>query len=433
MNTRLADRQITALVAEQASSSEVITAAEGLLALQKDWTRIVQGMPSKSPLQDWKYLLCWWQTFVQSVDSQLRVLVIREGEQIVAIFPFFMETRSKLSPMQRRLRPFGYSGRLEPYDLTEEPLVAIASGYEQRSVDVAVQWLQSGLHAGLWDCCILNWFGESKPRLRNREWIRFTAKPGPAYVSLPSDWAAFKKTLTRSMRDNLPYYGRLLTREGHTWQIEVADLGPDWQRALTELVRLHRLRACASNDKHRVDHLNTEAHKNFLGSMHDSFRGDTRSYIAMLRVDNEIVGAQLLLDDGRTMVVSYSGYDPKWSRYSPLLILQSEMIQQAIARGVSRLDLLCGRAQWQERWQPTRDFPINKLILASKSLLATVRCINYVIARESTIYWQKSKLCRWLKRSRLMGSLQSCVQALYLGQARHAHLLMLAHRLRFHF
>ncbi len=395
-------------------------------------------MPSKTPLQDWKYLVSWWNTFGRTCpqtgrSGRLYVLLIRSDKNPIAIVPFFCTDTANFSAMPRRLRPFGYAGRLELYDLTEEPLIAIRPGFERAVIQITTNWLQEGLKRKYWDCCVMKWFGETDPTNTNRYWQRFTRKVGPAYVALPNDWKRFKKSLSRSMRDNLPYYSRLLTREGHDWQIEIADIGPDWQSALSDLIRLHRLRACASNDKNRVDHFSSAAHKDFFNAIHDAFRRNTRSFICILRIDGETAAAQLFLDDGKTMVLSYSGYDPRWSRYSPLLILQSEMIQQAISRGIQRLDLLCGEAQWQERWQPTRDFPINKLVLASKRPIATIRCINYVVARELLIYWGKSRFARWLKRTRASSSLQSCGQALYLGLARHAHLLNYAHRLRCHF
>ena len=405
--------------------------------LREDWHRLSMRMHSKTALHDWQYLLTWWETFgrrcpITRRPGEHHVLIVRSGSQIVGILPFFAIERSKFSLMPKRLRPFGYAGRLEPYDLTEEPLVAIDPEHEELVLAETNKWLNAGLSNRLWDCCVFKWFGHSAPPITKNAWQRVTKKPGPAHVALPETWTAFRKGLSKSMRDNLPYYGRLLTRHGHEWQFTAAEIGPDWTRALDELIRLHRLRACRSNDADRVDHLSTSAHRDFLNALHDNFLGETRCFIGLLTVDGAAVAAQLFLEDAQTLTLSYSGFDDKWSRYSPLLVLQAEAIKQAIERGVKRLDFLCGEAQWQERWQPVREFPINKLTLASRRPLATIRCINYVLAREIAIYWHKCRLSRWLKRTRPQNSLQSLGQALYLGAARHAHLLTYAHRVRLH-
>jgi hypothetical protein len=438
MKTQTAPISVSAdgLLAQRRLRCVEIRNEEVLSDLCSDWQRIVKEMPAKAPLHDWHYLVSWWKVFGRQCPQtgrtgNLHVLTVVEGDLLVGILPFFAIVRPSISLLPKRLRPFGYAGRLEPYDLTEEPLVAILPGYESEVLNAAASWAQKGLDRGAWDCAILQWFGNT-PRPSARGAQRFRKKVGPAHVALPETWDKFRKGLSKSMRDNLPYYGRLLTRKGHVWQAEMAEIGPDWNSAVSDLVRLHQLRACLSKDADRVDHLNELSHQDFLNAVHDAFRREARSFIGLLRVDGVVVAAQLYFEDDRTLVMSYSGFDLKWSSFSPLLVLQAEVIKKAIDRGIGRLDLLCGEAMWQERWQPRRDFPINKLTLASRRPLAILRCTNYVLLRELTIYWHKCRLSRWMKRSRLVAGVQSVGQAIYLDQARHAHLLMQVHRLRLH-
>ena len=437
MKAQTRTRDVVALSGASRISRVVVSDESAFFSLRSEWEQLVSQMRSKTALQEWAYLISWWETFGKCDPKtrrlgDLHVLVVREGDETIGILPFFATRKGSFSLFPKRLRPFGYAGRLEPYDLTEEPIVAIKPGCEATVLSETQQWMEAGLRQGRWDCGVLSWFGEVMPSESRRSWKRFRRKPGPAYVALPDSWDKFRKSLSKSMRDNLPYYGRLLVRKGHSWQVDVAEIGPEWHRAVNELIRLHRLRACMSNDPDRVDHLSTAAHRDFLNAVHDTFRGESRTFIGLLRVDEEVVAAQLYYEDSRTLVISYSGYDLKWSSFSPLLVLQAEIIKRTIDRGTQRLDFLCGEAQWQERWQPIREFPINKLTLASKRPLATIRCINYVLVREIFIYWNKCRVSRWIKRNRLLSSLQSFGQAIYFGSARYSHLLA-THRPRLHF
>jgi len=410
--------------------TRIVTCEGEFLDLRENWQQIISQSPQQNAIHEFEYLFGWWKAFgIRCPKSQrpghLHVIVVSKGDAVIGILPFFYFDVSFLS--LRRLRPMGYAGRLEPFDLTEEPLIAIVPGSEEIVLNESIAEIEKGLTDGTWDCAILRWFGNLQVSKRSEYWSRFKRKVGSAYVNLPRDWNTFRNGLSRSMRDNLPYYGRLLTRHGHEWHVEIIT-GSNWNRALQDLIHLHRLRATLSNDPNRLSHFTHPEHVAFIDEL-KSLPGNTRAFVGTLRVNDEVIAAQLYLDDGLTLICSYSGHDPAWSRYSPLFVLQVEMIKSAIARGVKRLDLLCGEADWQERWRPTRDFPINKLTLASKRLLPTLRCVLYVLKRESTIWWHKTRLHRWIRRQRIVQSIESLTQACYFGHARHIHMLVTLHRM----
>ena len=316
--------------------------------------------------------------------------------------------------------------------MTEESLIVMAPGMESTFLKEVSEAIDEILRAGECDACVLRWLDNIPPPDSSYAFSRFRQKEGSGYVALPKTWAEFRKSLSKSMRDNLPYYGRLLIRQGHNWHVEMADIGPEWDRGVGDLIRLHRLRAWVSNDITRRDHLPTDAHKQFLDAVHNAFRGDTRAFIGLLFVDGKVVAAQSYLDDSRTLILSYSGHDPAWAKYSPLLVLQAEVIKQAIERGAQRLDFLYGMARWQERWQPKRDHPLNKLAMISKKPVPVLKCGYYVCLREVAVMWERSRVKRWICRNRAIAASQSFMQAMYVTQGRHFHLLLSLHRLRMH-
>src|SRR5579885_1573270 len=185
--------------------SVTITIARGELAfhgLKADWERIAAMMPSKTPLFEWTYLVSWWSSFgkkcpVTGKTGELNVYIVSRNEKIIGIFPFFAVERT--SPMMpKRLRPIGYSGRLEPYDLTEEPLVVMEPGEEEVVLTEVSTAIKNGLKEGKWDCAIVNWFDHQRVHGIEKFWTRFTSKPGSAYVALPETWEKFRKGLSKS-------------------------------------------------------------------------------------------------------------------------------------------------------------------------------------------------------------------------------------------
>ncbi len=440
MKTRSRAHQAVAMTSEPLSTvtHEIVRDEKSFMALEGEWNRLAQTMACKTPCFEWAYLISWWEVFGRLCPASkrpgiLRVIVVRKGQEIIGIAPMFYSAIPRLSLFPRRLRLIGYSGRLEPYDMTEESIVVMAQGMETVVLQEFSRAIGEILHAGECDACVLRWLDNYTPPEPSYAFSRFRQKEGSGYVALPKTWADFRKSLSKSMRDNLPYYGRLLIRQGHEWHVEMADIGPEWDRGVSDLIRLHRLRAWVSKDITRRDHLPADAHKQFLDVVHNAFRGDTRAYIGLLFVDGKVVAAQSYLEDSRTLMLSYSGHDPTWAKYSPLLVLQAEVIKQAIERGTQRLDFLYGMAPWQERWQPKRDHPLNKLAMISKKPLSTIKCSYYLGLREVSVLWERSKIKRRISRSKAIAASQSFMQALYITQGRHIHLLLSLHKLRMHY
>lgn len=440
MKSRTHARQAAILAPEAlvTVTHEVIRDETRFMALRGEWGRLANLMPCKTPYFEWPYLISWWEVFgkvcpFSKSRGQLNIVVVRRGEEVIGIVPFFYSALPKWSALPRRLRLIGYSGRLEPYDMTEESLVVMAEGFESVVLQEATRAVHEIFKAGECDACVLRWLNNIPPPHTGFAHHRFKQKEGSGYVSLPKTWAEFRKSLSKSMRDNLPYYGRLLVRQGHTWNVEIADIGPEWDLGVQQLIKLHRLRAWKSNDASRRDHLPTDCHKHFLDVVHNAFRGDSKAYIGLLYVDGKVVAAQSYLEDSRTLMLSYSGHDPAWSRYSPLLVLQGEVIKQAIERGTQRLDFLYGMAPWQERWQPKRDHPLNKLAMVSKRPSSTLKCLYYMGCREVSVLWERSKIKRWICRNKAIAASQSFMEALYVSHGRHMHLLFSLHRMRAHY
>src|SRR5205085_337057 len=91
----------------------------------------------------------------------------------------------------------------------------------------------------LWDVMI--WTGVDRTELPPRlaQLVREDDPTSYEVRRLPGSWAAFVKGLNKSMRDNVKYYPRLLTRHGHAACTHIATAPQEMDAALAEFLRLH--------------------------------------------------------------------------------------------------------------------------------------------------------------------------------------------------
>src|SRR5262249_30026750 len=157
----------------------------------------------------------------------------------IAIFPMFIEAKSGFGLAERRLRFIGFNGASGPADMTEEPIYLIEPGAEELALKGLEAVVQSLSRKGAFDILDLRFWHQGEGELPVP--FRHRSKKGPALVDLPETWAEYRKFLTKSMRDNLGYYPRLLQRHGHTFEIKVIT-GDGLHQAVTDLVALHKIR-----------------------------------------------------------------------------------------------------------------------------------------------------------------------------------------------
>lgn len=378
----------------------VIESESEFLGLECSWRSIVDRMTAPSPLLAWPWLMAWWETLGRTCpqtgkNSRIYVVVVEQAGVPVGIFPFFEVPNQFWSLRLRRLRPMGYGGQMEPAGLSEEPMAITLPEFDHEARRAVVNHLSERVAKGRWDCAIVRHLEpDSAPLDPLRKGLVGSArlKTGPQVVELPATWAAFRKVLTKSMRDNLSYYPRLLNRAGHNFEVRICREPEEMSSAAHWLVSLHKQRVRSeANNGHR-DYFPSDTQTQMLIRGMAALAKEGIGYIALLVVDGQTIAAQAFAESNHRLLVHYSGFDPAFAKFSPLLVLQSEVIQQAMARGVHQLDLLYGSAQWQTRWgaQPyPREY---RATLVSRRPMPMLRAGIYAASRESMLFFRRRKL-----------------------------------------
>ncbi len=175
-------------------------------------------------------------------------------------------------------------------------------------------------------------------------------------LDLPSRWETFTAGLSKSMRDNIAYYPRRLTRERGDWTIRTARSPSEIAVAVEHLIELHTRRSRSATGVAHHSHI---ASASFMRTWFARAAARGEISILTVEVDGETIAAQAFVEMPGCISVYYSGYDDRFYRYSPLTIITSHLIRTAIERGVRRLEFPPGPMAWKSRWGandgPVRD------------------------------------------------------------------------------
>jgi len=192
-------------------------------------------------------------------------------------------------------------------------------------------------------------------------------------LPLPASWPSFESRLSKSMRDNVAYYPRRLTREIGRWRIHSARSPAEVAITTEHLIRLHRQRSESKAGPSHRNHLPGETEASFLGGWFQRLARRDQISLVSLKIAGETVAVQAFVEARRCISVYYSGYDERWRQYSPLTVITAEVIREAIARGFERLEFPPGESAWKSRWGALSEKTVDEKSVYSVKLSALFR------------------------------------------------------------
>ena len=328
-----------------------------------EWNALFADCARPSPCASHDWVVAWWKAFGRNPqgagpNTALFVVVVRDAAgALVGALPLF-EERPQGPFRVRRLRNVGFLGREGVYDMTEEPAVLVRPGWESRTLRALAEALRPHLLQARWDLVFLRVLDDGSPKPLDRAFrglspllkVKTDEKTGPYFAEPPSTWAAYRKVLTKSMRDNLGYYPRLLTRDGHDWSVRLLRAPEEMPEAASRLADLHGSRARNTRGKRHNDHIHGPAQRAFLIDLLERLAARGEAFVAELVVAGIVVASQAFIENGDELMVYYSGYDEAWYRYSPVFVIDAIVFKDAMERGIRRLNFLRARAKWKTRW-----------------------------------------------------------------------------------
>jgi len=326
---------------------EVATSLEGLAALKPEYDGLNVACRNTLPfaLHDWH--VSWWTHFAKTegrVRDQLRILVVRDDTgDCVAIIPF-VRTRREVGYF--RSDSLSLLGADPNFTELRSPLVV--PGSEALVAEAVSRHLAAD---GGWDW--VQWsgiqgpFGEALAQKTHLGW----EPPGLDYlVDLAPTWDVFRSGLKRNIRESLRHCYNSLKRDGLSFEFEVAQTPDAVRNALHTFFSLHSMRAGLTSTVAHPDRFASETSRRFLYEVCDRLatRGAARLFV--LKVRGCIVAVRIAFVVGEHIYFYYSGFDPRWAKYSVSTTIVAEGMKYAIGLGLTGANLSTGTDVSKTRW-----------------------------------------------------------------------------------
>ena len=321
--------------------SFVIDSAWGFTALRPEWNALLRDSASASPFLTWEWLHTWWRHL--SGTSQLRILAVRAGTDLIAVAPFRMTTSSAHLPCLDMLGT-GDAGS----DYLD---IIVRRGWEDEGLAAIEHFVASQKTA-----LRLNHLGPTavadrlSDRLAQRGWAQTTAPGGTCpYIPLAGHtWDSYLATLGSSHRANVRR--RIRALEQH--------FTVRFDRVTSEAERRDLLATLCEYHARRFDARGTAFGTGATRAFHDEItkraldRGWLRMYV--LRLNDAPVAVMYGFFYDRTFSFYQHGFDDRYQQHSIGLVLMGLSIRAAIEEGAAEFDMLWGVEPYKFLWARDR-------------------------------------------------------------------------------
>lgn len=310
---------------------EVISDIPGFQALKPEWNVIASGFDS--PLHRHEWFAAYLEAFGDLSD--FAIFVVRTDGAVRAIAPLVVDRSSGVARLvmssQRMREPSGflYADRASLTVLCE---AVLGSG-------MPVVLARLGMHSE--EVCEF--------RRCKRPSGLFIARAGGAVARVPLnlDWSVFEARISSGLRSFVRRKRKIAEREG---PLRFETVSPDAVNVDAYAEQLFRLEAAGWKSRAGTAILrNPRMHRFFLEYAR---RAAQENILRMffLKIGTDVVAARMAVEYGARLWELKIGYDERWAKCSPGILLTHETLRYCCERGLVAHEFLGGAEHWQARW-----------------------------------------------------------------------------------
>lgn len=329
-----------------------IDSIDALAALSEEWRAIDAGIFPRTPFTSPSWNLLWWKHLARrrpAIYDRLFSHVVRCRGRLIAIAPMMLTHAPGRGLWRtRKLQFFG----ADP-NLTEVRGLVTRPAHEAVVVEALDRHLD--VHSKEWD-----WFEWSGLRegataahgLETSRGFERSALQRDFFLRLPADWAAFKSSRSRNIKESLRKCYNSLKRDRHEFIFRVNQNPAAVTGALERFFPLHRARSELRSTVSHADHFARDNSRQFIFEYALQPAQYNPLYVFELEIAGRVVASRLGFALGGELYLYYSGYLPEWGRYSVMTTLVAESIRWAIDNRFALVNLSTGDDESKRRWSP---------------------------------------------------------------------------------
>ncbi|HEV7937922.1 MAG TPA: GNAT family N-acetyltransferase [Solirubrobacteraceae bacterium] len=311
--------------------AKLITDLDALedLAPQWDALAIANEQPSCAPV----WLLAWLKQLAPGTPG-LRLVAVHDGDELIGIAPFFLDTE-RSGRVDYRLLGAELGSRLAPLAAASrewEVAGAVAGALAEANPRPDLIALEGVPPGSPWLIALRNQWPGRIPPLSSLYNVR-----GSPTVQLRGSFADWLATRSSSFRKNHRRRSRMLTEAGGAIRLgTIQTLSND----ISALMRLHAERWSGRGTSSLV--AQGDRFTAMLEAAGRELTPSGRFRIWLVEIDGQPIWANLFLAAGGELLAVNSGWDERWRKLSPATLGMVRAIEDAFERGERRLDLGIG-------------------------------------------------------------------------------------------
>jgi len=370
-----------------------LSGPEELFVLGRECDELAGSMRPRLPFSTSTWLGLWWRHYSEQrllVNDRFFVHTFRDENGVLrGVAPLMLTERPGKGPLRARTLAFFGGDK----SITELRGMICSPEYEGAVVQALL--VHATRRADEWDWFTWNGVRRGTEAHRildatpNFQWTRETTDH---VLSLPGSWQEFRAGRSRNIKESLRKCYNSLKRDGHEFRFRAVSDPAELPSALASFIRLHALRAEASE---LVPHANVFAAHRARDLLQGIAAEPTRTLslcVFQLEIAGKVVAARLgfVLED--ELYLYFSGFEPAWGKYSVMTTTVAETIKWAIERRFRTVNLSPGTDVSKTRWGATAITTHNGVLVSAER-------------RGQWVFRVLSELNELSRRGKLLGSL----------------------------
>ncbi|MEC1374195.1 GNAT family N-acetyltransferase [Heyndrickxia oleronia] len=352
---------------------------ETITNLLPNWSTLINEYHEVTIFQDISWLASWWEYKIKQIDITPYIIEIKNKDQTIGIFPFYLYKRTLAGMSIYVLKPIG-SGE-------SDYLTPVIS--KKYATEVTLQSVFSRLHEEkkTWD--YIDW-GEIPENsfldtvLRKQSYLGkllFKRKKSDIcpFINFTDNSDDFKIKLNKNLMKEIIKKDRRLKKEGKL-VFSIVQSDQEIEPIMNTFFTFHCERW--SNTDTPSKYRNKEERDYAIRTAKNLFKSNLL-HLAYLKYNNEIIAIDFGMTDGKKLYLYLHAINIKYKKYSVGQLLTYYLIEHAFKEGYQIVDFLRGDEDYKKKWGTDENFNV-KYMIFNQSIKSKILYTLYKIRHSKT-------------------------------------------------